>query len=212
MVHHPPLSPQRENQLLEQVRAGNRGALGELLGAYHKQVYHLCLRMVSNPSDAADLAQDVLLKVIEHIDDFRGGSKFRTWLFRIAMNLSISHLRKRKVRKAVSLESAGDGGDDQAAALKSMIADEREPGPQLSVQTSEQVDRLLAAIEQLDEGLRGVILLRDLQEMEYSQIAEVLGLPIGTVKSRLFRARLALRQAMVDLERPNAEKPTGADG
>ncbi len=211
MVHQPPLNPKRESQLIDQVRVGNRGALGELLGAYHKQVYQQCLRMVSNPSDAAELAQDTLMKVIEHIDDFRGQSKFRTWLFRIAMNVSISHLRKRKVRRAASLDGGESGGEDQAAALKMMIADEREPEPSLGVENRERVDRLMAAIDRLDVPLRSVILLRDMQEMDYEQIADVLGVPLGTVKSRLFRARLALRQAMVELERSPADKAYGAD-
>jgi len=200
MAHRQPLSPKRETQLIAQVRRGDRGALGELLGAYHRQVYHVCLRMVSHPEDAADVTQDALAKAIEHIDSFKGDSKLSTWLFRIAMNLSISHLRKRKVRKAASLETAGqqgdDGYDDQATSLKSMMIDGREPAPDHRVETDEQVERLHEAIGELDEDLRAAILLRDLQDMDYQQIAEVMGIPVGTVKSRLFRARLALRQKL----------------
>jgi RNA polymerase sigma-70 factor (ECF subfamily) len=206
MAHHPPLSPKREKQLISQARRGDRGALGELLGAYHRQIYHVCLRMVSHPEDAADVAQDTLAKAIEHIDSFEGKSKLSTWLFRIAMNLSISHLRKRKVRRAASLETAGDNGfDDQASSLKSMMIDEREPGPDHRVETDEQVDRLHEAIGGLDEDLRAVILLRDLQDMDYQQIAEVMGIPVGTVKSRLFRARLALRQKLSKTANASAE-------
>jgi len=203
-----PLSAKRERQLLEQVRRGDRGALGELLGAHHKQVYHVCLRMVSNAADAADLAQDVLVKAMQHIGSFQENSRFGTWLVRIAMNVSISHLRKRKVRKAASLETpiAGDAGaGEQGAELKSMIRDEREPGAEHRVETSEQINRVMAALERLDESLKSVILLRDLQEMDYQQIADVLGVPLGTVKSRLFRARLALRQEVARLEHPPAK-------
>jgi RNA polymerase sigma-70 factor (ECF subfamily) len=216
MVHQPPLSPKRERQLMDQVQRGDRGALGELLNAYSRQVYHVCLRMVSNSSDAADLTQDVLLKAIQHVDSFEGKSKFSTWLFRIAMNLSISHLRKRKVRRAVSLESSTNddghaGAPDQAFSLKAMIAEEREPGPHQSVETNEQIERVLAAVDCLDENLRSVILLRDLQDMDYQQMAEVLGVPVGTVKSRLFRARLALRQAVSDMTDSNAEPRQSAE-
>lgn len=195
MPHQPILSPERERQLVALIQRGDRGALGELLGAYHKRVYHVCLRMVRNREDAEDLAQEVLLRAIKHIDSFRGGSRFSTWLFRIAMNQSISHLRKMKLRKTGSLESTV-GGEDQAAPLKSMIADDREPGPGYRVETDEQIERLGRAIAQLDPALKSVILLRDLQDMDYQQMAEVLSVPLGTIKSRLFRARLALRQAL----------------
>lgn len=198
MPHHSILSPERERQLVTLIQRGDRGALGELLGAYQKRVYHVCLRMVSHREDAADLTQEVLLRAVKHIDSFRGGSRFSTWLFRIAMNLSISHLRKQRVRTAASLESSGSGGgrEDQASPLKSLLADNREPGPGQRVQTDEQLRELGRAIGELDPALRSVILLRDLQGMDYQQMAEVLSVPLGTIKSRLFRARLALRQIL----------------
>jgi RNA polymerase sigma-70 factor (ECF subfamily) len=190
------LSPERERQLVEQVWRGDRGALGELLGAYHKPVYHQCLRMLGNPEDAADVAQDALMKAVQHVDDFRGGSRFGTWLFRITMNLTISHLRKSKVRSAVSLDGPV-GSTSQAAPLREMIAARNEPEPAHRVQQEEDVEQLTAAIGQLEPNLRAVLLLRDLQGMDYQEIAAVVGVPVGTVKSRLFRARLGLRQALV---------------
>lgn len=195
MAQNPLLSPERERQLVRAVQDGDRGALGELLSAYQKRVYHVCLRMVSHREDAAELTQEALLRAVQHIDNYQRTSSFSTWLIRIAMNLSISHLRKRKVRNAASLDGAPEG-EDQAAALKTGIASEREPKPEQSVQTREHVQLLEAALASLDPALRGVIVLRDLQEMDYKQIAEVLAVPVGTVKSRLFRGRLALRKAM----------------
>lgn len=215
MVFTPTLSPERERQLVELVQRGNRGALGELLGAYHKRIYHLCFRMSGREEDAADLAQDAMMKAIHHIEGFNGASRFSTWLVRIAMNLCISHMRKAKVRSAASLEAGigGSGGDDgdQAMSLKMMMEQERELSPTLSVETREQIELLQASIERLDIGLKSVILLRDLQDMDYDQIAEVLSLPVGTVKSRLFRARLALRQAMEEANRPRRRSEV-ADG
>ncbi|QNN24294.1 sigma-70 family RNA polymerase sigma factor [Planctomycetales bacterium ZRK34] len=195
MASHSILSSERERQLVEQVLRGDRGALGELLGAYHKRVYHVILRMVSNTEDAAELTQEVLLRAIKHADNFKGDSKFSTWLLRIAMNLAISHLRRTKVRKTVSLEHevAGQAGADQATPLKNLIAQQREQTADYRVETQEQIQRLGLALEALEPSLRSVILLRDLQGMDYQQIAEVLAVPLGTVKSRLFRARLALR-------------------
>lgn len=191
------LSPERERQLVELVQHGDRGALGELLTAYHKRVYHVCLRMVSNADDAAELTQDTLMRACKHVDGFRRGSRFSTWLLRIAMNVSISHLRKAKHRKALSLEQevAGANGD-QATPLKNLIEENREHSPYQSVELGEQVNELSRAVDSLDAALRSVIILRDLQGMEYQQMAEVLAVPVGTVKSRLFRARLALRQAL----------------
>lgn len=205
------MSAKRERQLLDQLRAGDRGALGELLSAHQKQVYHVCLRMVSNPDDAAELTQDVLLRAIQHVDDFRAGSKFSTWLVRIAMNLSISHLRRRKVRRSASLEAetgaAGGDGGDQARQLKEMIADGREPGPVQRVEDDEQIERLLAGVDRLDESLKSVLVLRDFEQMDYKQMAEVLGVPVGTIKSRLFRARVSLRMELSPGKAAEASEP-----
>src|SRR5688572_30745853 len=120
MAHAPGLSPERERQLTDRAMSGDRAALGDLLSAYHRRVYHVCLRMVGHAEDAADLTQEALLRAIRHIDTFRRGSKFSTWLLRIAMNLCISHHRKGRVRGGVSLEVAarhGGGDDDQSAPL-----------------------------------------------------------------------------------------------
>ncbi len=199
MVEHPPLSPDRERQLVRRLHRGDRGALGELLGAYHRRVYHQCLRMLGNADDAAEVAQDALMKAVQHVDSFKGDSRFGTWLFRIAMNVGISRLRRQKVRRAASLESAGSAGGndhDQASPLKTMIAQDREPPPGQGVEQAEQVELLTACLDHLEANLKAVILLRDLQGMDYQEIAEVMGVPVGTVKSRLFRARVALREAV----------------
>lgn len=207
MAPQSPLSPERERQLVRQLQSGDRGALGELLGAYHRRVYHQCLRMLSNPDDAAEVTQDALTKAIQHVDGFKGDSRFGTWLFRIAMNVSISHLRRRKVRQAASLDkqASADAGSDQAADLKALLSQRREPQPDQSVEQREQVELLMAALDRLEANLKGVILLRDLQGMDYQQIADVMGVPVGTIKSRLFRARLALREAMVQQDQAAGE-------
>jgi RNA polymerase sigma-70 factor, ECF subfamily len=196
MAQSQALSPQRERQLVEQVQAGDRAALGELLGAYHRRVYHICLRMVGHAEDAADLAQETLLRAVRHVETFQHGSRFSTWLIRIAMNLCISHLRKGRVRAGISLEVAVRPGPGPQTPLRDAIACGREPPPHIRVETDEQIERLHAALDALDPILRGVLLLRDLQGMDYEQVAQAMSIPVGTVKSRLFRARLALRKAM----------------
>lgn len=202
--------------LLARAKRGDQAALGELLRQHQGRVFNVCLRMVSNRDDAAELTQDVLLKIVQHLDDYRGQAELTTWMTRIAMNQSISHLRKRKLRKTASLDgttssngthSGGTGGGEEPVPLRLRLADDREPGPEERVERGEMLSRLRAAIAELDDEFRAVLVLRDIEEMDYAQVAEALGVPMGTVKSRLFRARLALREKMVAMERAEAAAP-----
>lgn len=190
-----------EQQLVAAVVKGDQHALGKLLEAMQPRLFNVCLRMLGNRDDAAEVTQEAMLKVIEHVQDFRLQANIATWMIRIAMNLSISHLRKRKVRLAASLEHAsttGTGaGADQSATLRQQIEDRRELDPAQSVQQKEMLVHLQAALAGLEEDFRSVLVLRDIEEMDYQQIATVLDVPVGTVKSRLFRARLALRHEML---------------
>ncbi len=200
------MDPAEEKALIQRVHEGDRVALGELLRAHQRRLYNVCFRMVSHPDDAAELTQDVLLKVVEKIDGFRGDAKLTTWMTRIAMNASISHLRKRKLRRTVSLNQSAPGHghgpgpgspfDDNGSSLAHRLADAREPGPAACVQHHESLDALQRGIASLDDDQRAVLVLRDLEELDYHQIAQTLDLPVGTVKSRLFRARLALREKL----------------
>lgn len=200
-----------EKALLQRVHGGDRGALGDLLRTHQRRLYNVCLRMVSHPDDAAELTQDVLVKVVEKIDTFRGDAKLTTWMTRIAMNLSISHLRKRRLRQTVSIDAPSGSSNGRAAgdglSLAGRLPEERELSPDRRVERGEMLDELQAAIAGLDDDQRAVLVLRDLEQWDYQQIAESLELPVGTVKSRLFRARLALRERM----NPHAE-PTGPAG
>lgn len=193
---------QNEQHLVKAVLRGDQHALGELLAQMQPRLYNVCLRMVSNREDAAEVTQEAMLKVIEHIHDFRSQASISTWMIRIAMNLCISHLRKRQVRKAGSIDQPSLNGqmhDDQSSALRNQIEDRREPEPSQSVERKELLAHLQTALGCLNEEFRSVIVLRDIEEMDYQQIADVLGVPVGTVKSRLFRARLALRHEMLRL-------------
>ena len=188
-----------EQRILAQIKRGDRSALGELLRNYQHRIYNICLRMLSNRDDAAEITQETLLKIIQKIDDFRGESELSTWIIRIAMNQSISHLRKRKLRLTTSIDSSRSGEhdhEDQASSLRNRLADSQEPQPFESVEKKEMLDHLKVALASLEEPFRAVLVLRDIDQIEYEQIAEVLDVPVGTVKSRLFRARLALRQEM----------------
>jgi RNA polymerase sigma-70 factor (ECF subfamily) len=191
-----------EPQLVARVMRGDRAALGDLLSAYQHRLFNVSLRMVGNRDDAAEVTQEAMLKIVEHIRDYNGKAAISTWMIRIVMNLSISLLRKRKLRQTASLEGAMPDNGDQSAALRDRIADEREPGPEQSVQRREMIAHLHKALARLEEDFRAVLVLRDIDELDYSRIADVLGVPVGTVKSRLFRARLALRHEMLQVYPP----------
>jgi len=197
-----------EARLIAAVQRGDQAALADLLQRYQHRLYSVCLRMVGHREDAAEVAQETMLKIVEHIGDYNGKAAISTWMIRIAMNLSISHLRKRQLRRTVSLDGDGDGSASGALeALRHQIAERRELSPDSSVEQDEMLERMHEALARVDEEFRAVLVLRDLNEMDYEQIAQTLAIPIGTVKSRLFRARLMLRQEMYKLcpsQRPDS--------
>ncbi len=198
------LTPLRELQLLEAYRsegADAHRALTELLAGYQRRIYSVCYRMVRSPDDAADLTQDVLLKVVEHLSTYDGRSKLSTWIIRVAMNASLSHLRRAKLRETRSLDAAAGGsesGESEKAARqpRSAVLSSREPSPVQGVEQDQQRMLVLQALDTLDPDTRALLVLRDMQDMDYQQLAEALDVPLGTIKSRLFRARAAFRDAL----------------
>jgi len=178
--------------LVERVRAGQTQAFGLLVERYQDRVFNLALRMCSHRLDAEELAQEAFLKALERIDQFKGNSKFYTWLFRIAANLAISHRRRRRRLRFLSL-TRRDGDGDAADPPPVEVVQRREPPPEQAAMAAETRGLVAEALEQLDETFRLVLVLRDMQDMGYAEIAEVLSVPVGTVKSRLYRARCMLR-------------------
>ncbi|MCC7408939.1 MAG: sigma-70 family RNA polymerase sigma factor [Phycisphaeraceae bacterium] len=186
------------SQLEDRIRGGDRAALAQALEQQQRRLYNLVFRMVGHRDDAAEVAQEAMLKIVQHIHDFKGRSSLGTWMTRIAMNLALTFLRKRARRQSVSLDAplaqAGAGESASSLSLRDQLADFREPPPGHSVEMDELRRQLWAGLQGLEDEARAVLVLRDVGQMDYPQIAEVLGIPLGTVKSRLFRARLALRQ------------------
>jgi RNA polymerase sigma-70 factor (ECF subfamily) len=184
---------------------GDKAALGKILEELRAPLFVTCFRMLCNQEDAAEAVQETMIKVIEHVHEFRNASMLTTWVTRIAMNQSISMLRKRKVRRTISLEAelGGAGGGrsgDRGLTLREELQDGKEPTPAQSVQLSESAERVRLALSQLEEDFRQVLVLRDMEGMDYQEVAEVLGVPVGTVKSRLFRARSAMREKLEKLD------------
>lgn len=212
---------QDERMLLQAALAGDAEAMTALLSRNEKRIYNICFRMVSHRDDAAELTQDTLAKTVERLQEFRGDAKLSTWMTRIAMNLCISHLRKRKHRQHLSLSDdprAGSGsGSDQfgnqpRAGLGASLADQQMTTPAQQAEQHEDLALLEQALASLDDELRQIIVLRDIDEMDYQQISDVLDLKIGTVKSKLFRARLALREKCRNLGLHHASKTQQAAG
>lgn len=183
--------------LVSRVRAGDKQAFGALVVRYQDRVFNLVSRMCSRRADAEELAQEAFLKALERIDQFRGDSKFYTWLFRIATNLVISHRRRGGRVKFHSLSRARE--DDEMVqddTVKADLVQRREPGPTDSAMSAEVRQVVSAALDSIAEPFRLVLVLRDMQDLGYAEIAQVLKVPVGTVKSRLYRARSMLRQCL----------------
>lgn len=171
-------------------------AFGSLVAKYQDRLFNVMLRMTGDSEEAADLSQEAFVRAMEKIADFRGQSQFYTWLFRIAINLAISRRRRAARVKFASLSPDPEFPEDQASALMAELASDRESDPVDQAIDNETQRRVLEAIGALDEDYRAVVVLRDIEDMDYEQIAAVLSLPMGTVKSRLHRARLMLREKL----------------
>lgn len=179
--------------LVRQVQAGEVHAFTELVRKYQDRVYNACRRICGDAEDAADMTQEAFMRAFESLEDFRGKSAFFTWIFRIAVNLAISHRRKARTRSTVSLDDAGPRDADDAAGLARIVPDVAAPNPADAVPRAEMHAEVARALGALEPDHRAVLVLRDVEGLDYQEIADVLELPVGTVKSRIYRARLALR-------------------
>ena len=198
-------APDREAELLRKAQLGDRGAFGQVAQLHQDRLYNAVLRLVGHAEDARELTQETFVRALGSIDTFRGDSQAYTWLFRIAMNLSISLLRKDGKRRTFSLDGTGraasSDNDGQASALVDRIAADRRskeaaPTPAESAERNERHEQVLAALGRIDAEYRVVLVMRDVEGFDYQQMADILGLPLGTLKSRLFRARMALRDEL----------------
>ncbi len=183
--------------LVKRCSQGDTAAMERLILKYQNRLYNVILRICANPDDAAELTQDTFVKVIESIDGFQGRSSFYTWAFRIAVNLTLNHC-KRHVKIALkSMDAEVEGCPDQAhPSLRDLLSNERAPDPADLAQAKELQNAAIRSLMQLDDDHRAVVVLRDLEGMTYAQIADVLDIELGTVRSRLSRARSHLREIL----------------
>ncbi|MFI4894157.1 MAG: RNA polymerase sigma factor [Phycisphaerales bacterium JB058] len=176
-----------------------REAWRELLVRYQPMMHTLCRQMLGPKAPVEDACHDALIKVMRGLHTFDERARVSTWIYRVTMNCCLSRIRKESRNKAVPLDSglkhaSGPGSSANRPTLADFLPQSREPIPGKSVQQEDQRALVTEALGNLDPDLRSVLLLRDAQGLDYAQIAELLEVRVGTVKSRIFRARLALRQ------------------
>jgi RNA polymerase sigma-70 factor, ECF subfamily len=177
-----------ENLLIRQCLQGNTAAFGELVRRYQDRLFNTVFRLLNNAEDAQDVVQDAFLNAYQNLESFKGDSLFFTWLYRIAMNTAISLKRKHKF--TVSLHS--DRNEDDIDPTD--VSEFSQPGERL--ERKERERQLQEALSQLSPEHRAVLILKDIEGQKYEVIAEVLKVPIGTIRSRLHRARGELRELL----------------
>jgi RNA polymerase sigma-70 factor (ECF subfamily) len=188
--HAPRSAPESDatsdERLIACTLAGEPAAFGQLVVRYQGRLYNALVRVLASAEDARDVAQDAFVQAFLKLDTFRGHAAFFTWLYRIAFNLAMSHARRG--RHVESLDAAKDH-----CGLEPV---DGQISPEAELVGREQVALVHRALAALSAEYRQIIVLRELEDCSYDQIAEILDLPIGTVRSRLFRARLALRDQL----------------
>lgn len=192
------MEDKREQQIIIQAQQGDMQAFETLITTYEKKIYGICLRMMGNEPDAYDAAQEVCVKIWKQLGSFEGNAKFSTWIYRIATNQCLDHLRKRKQKDEISLFQTNSQTEDEW-----MI-----DVPSSEMSTEEQMDQKVLG-EVIQQGLgelkpeyREMIVLRDVMGNSYDEMSRILDVSVGTVKSRLSRARSALKKILMQNKEP----------
>jgi RNA polymerase sigma-70 factor, ECF subfamily len=184
-----------DNELLKRAGDGDMRAFDALLGKYHVRIYQFCLRMLNNVDEAEELTQDVFIKLYRNLKRFRGESRFNTWLFQIARNLTLNKLKYLKRRHYFTSQSL----DRPPAATENLPGRELQSPEKDTARLYEDFELqtlIRRAIDALSPENKTLILLRDMEGLSYAEVAEITGLNEGTVKSRLHRARMELKKTL----------------
>lgn len=181
-----------EDFLIKKAKKGDSAAFSDLMEQHFAMIYNLALRMSGNPDDASDLTQEVMIKLFKNIGAFEGKSKFSTWVYRVASNTCLDELRKIKRKKTVSLDAEYETEDGSVG----YEAEDTAPTPDVSAERSELKTIVAKAVSRLGEEYRTAVILRDINGLSYTEIAEVIGCSVGTVKSRISRGRANLKEIL----------------
>ncbi len=185
-----------ESTLIESCKKGDREAFGELISKYERIVYGTVRLKIGKENDALDVSQEVFIKIWRHIAKYRGDCRFSTWVYKIAVNACLDFVRRSKNSVSEPMPTRVDDDGDEVTVE---IADENTPSPESQAENSEKIAAVRKAIERLNPEQREIILLRDIEGYSYDEISEMLHLEIGTVKSRISRARNNLREILLEV-------------
>jgi RNA polymerase sigma-70 factor, ECF subfamily len=177
--------------LIAATLGGDTAAFGQLVVAYQDRLYNSLLRVLGSAEDARDVVQDAFVQAFVKLDTFRGSSAFYTWLYRIAFNLAMSHARRGHTMTSLDRKKQDCGSEPV----------DGQPTPEIEALRMERIELVHAVLARLSGEYRQILVLRELEGFSYEQIAEILQLPIGTVRSRLFRARLQVRDHLAPILR-----------
>lgn len=181
-----------ELALIKKIKNGDLDAFSELVHRYEKKAFSFTYRMLKDVHLAEDATQEAFLRVFSKIDSFRGSSSFSTWFYTILNNICLDILRKKSRRAdAISIERTNSDEDEYELQIE-----DSSPGPYENLQKKDAMRVLEAALLELSDEHRAVVIMRDIDGLEYEEIAKILGISLGTVKSRLSRARLSLRKIL----------------
>src|SRR5271168_2309229 len=198
-----------ETALIVQLKAGSEDAFAWLVATYHQPVYSLIARTLPVTSDAADITQEVFVKVYRGISGFHGNASLRTWIYRIALHEASNQRRwwSRHCRQEVTIEAeTGESSEGQPLCIRDTLIDEHESPFEMAAQ-SELHARVEAELRQVPDPFRTVVILRDIEGLAYDEIAEILNVNLGTVKSRLMRGRASLKARLAPFAEAARKSP-----
>jgi RNA polymerase sigma-70 factor (ECF subfamily) len=175
-----------DHRLIAECLQGRTAAFGELVRRYQDRLYNTVYQLVENAEDAQDVVQDAFLSAYQSLNSFKGDAQFFTWLYRIAVNTAISLKRKRRVAYSIRASHGQDAGTEP-------LDSSEYSRPEHALEKAEQGRRIRSALNRLSAEHRTVLILKDMEGQKYEAMAETLGVPVGTIRSRLHRARMELR-------------------
>lgn len=195
VAHQAPAEADPDAELLARVAAGDTAAFEDLVRRHQDRLLGVCQRLLGDREEARDAAQEVLLKAFRKAGSYRPRGKVYTWLYRIAVNHCLNRLRRRRVVRFLSFGALGEAGGDPAAKRLPPDPVDPAPDPHAALEARRRWAATRRAIDRLPEGQRAVLVLAKLEGLAYKEIAEVLGITVGAVESRLFRAMRTLEAA-----------------
>ena len=182
--------------LVRRCLAGDAGAWEDIVRRFHRRIYNICYRFTGSADDAEDLTQEVFIKMYRTLESYEAGKgSFMTWVATVTRNLLVDHFRKSKQDRVTDPLEASPGEGEDTLSLSEQIADSG-PSPDARLQTRETQEMVQKALQKLSPELREAVILRDLQDMDYREIAQALKVPEGTVKSRINRGRTELARLL----------------